>query len=303
MVARLIVVGTLCGVLALAGLEMYVLRPLARTSTEKLEARRLGMLSLAVPHKQVRLEGLAYDSVTSTVWVADTAEPDPRLVLLDVDGGLVGTLPGTKGSGISSDGDAALTVDPNTATVTRIARDGSTRSWHPAAALTSPRGIVRVRGDSVAIADTGGGAVRYFRENGDALGDAGLDASGRPELLEPRYPTVDARGRIYASDRNGRVVRWAGDRIDAVFNTRDRAAAVLSDPQQTAVDEHGRLWVADVIAGRVWVFDEAARLIATWQPIDVPHPIGLLIVGDRIFLTDQDRPLLYWFELPALSER
>jgi hypothetical protein len=126
---------------------------------------------------------------------------------------------------------------------------------------------------------------------------AGVGAGALPgTLLEPRYLLVDDRGRLYANDQSGRIVRWTDGRIDAVYRTRDQLAAVLTNPQQFAIDGVGRLWVADDAALRVWVFDvETAELLGSWKP-PFAHPNALAVHNDRIYVAEG--LVIYWFELP-----
>jgi DNA-binding beta-propeller fold protein YncE len=298
MLIRVFISALFAALLGLAALELKVLWPLVGASTHEFELLQLGQVDLRVHGKQVHLDGLAV-SPSGTIWVADTGEPGPRIVALDHDGQLIDTFRGAVGAGISADGEAVLTVDPQAAIVSRIALGGgATRTWSlDGFHLTAPRGVVRVQADTLAVAATGTGTVFLFGEDGHAVGILGASPTGVPQLLEPRYPLVDSAGRVYVNDRNGRVVRWDGQQLDAVFRTRDREAAVLTDPEQSAVDAQGRLWVADTEAGRVWVFDSSAEFLGQWQPTAAPHPIALAIDGDHIYITDRDHALLYWFQL------
>ena len=300
MAARAFAVAVIVLVLGLAGLELRVLWPLVGASIDEFELQQLGEVDLTVQGKEVRLHGLAA-TPSGVLWVADIGGPQFRLLALDSDGQLIEQFPGTQAPGISADGEAVLTVDPTTSRLLRIERgSGVTGTWdmHDFG-LYVPTGAVRLREDAFAVAATGSGLVALFQDNLHDLGVLGVSQQGRPQLLEPQYPLVDSQGRLYVSDRLGRVIRWNERRNDVTFETRGREPAVLSDPRQFAIDAQGRLWVADERAGRVWVFDtESGDLIGDWRPDVTPNPVALTISGDRIYITDFGGTFIYWFQLP-----
>lgn len=289
MLPRAFAVAVLLLVLGLAALELRVLWPLAGASVHEYELREIGHVELAAEGKEVRIRGLSV-SPSGVVWAADGGGPPFRTLALDADGALVQEFPGYLGPGLSTDGEDVLIIDPQTATAYRIGRDpASTSEIRIATGLSSPSGIARYQ-DGYAIANTSVGNVVL-------IDDAGEEAGALPgNLLEPRYVLIDDVGRVYANDQRGRVVRWTDGRVDAEYRTRDRLAAVLSNPKQFAIDGAGRLWVADDAARRVWAFDvETTELLGSWKP-PLAHPSALAIHDERIYIAEG--LAIYWFTLP-----
>lgn len=309
MLARAFVGAVFLVLMGLAALEIRILWPLAGGSPEEFTLREAGQVSLGVEDRQSHLSGLAV-SPSGTVWVADTTLG--RVLALDRDGRLLEEFPATEPTGISADGEAVLTMDPSSQVIRRIAVGaGVTQTWDVSTfGLYVPRGVARLGDGTLVVAATGSGLVLLLGEGGQffLLGEGGQETrrlgvseDGEAQLLGPDYPLVDRQGRVYVSDGNVGVLRWTAEgQLDAAFRTRGRLAGVLSSPRQSALDSEGRLWVADEAAGRVWLFDVDARLIGSWQAPSVPYPVGLAIGGDRLYLTNRDTSVLYFFELPPL---
>lgn len=74
-------------------------------------------------------------------------------------------------------------------------------------------------------------------------------------------------------------------------------APPLAEPQYISIDDQGRLFVADQFNNAVRVFKQDATLVSTFAHRHVKFPGGVLVDGDRVWVSDTDggRVLLYRF--------
>jgi len=298
MAPRIFVAAVLSMLAGLAALQLASLWPLINASHEAYELEALGAVNLGVEGKAVRLHGLAIDREGS-VWVAEVQPPDPHIVIVDRDGVRQRSFPAAAAAGIAIDGDTLLTVRADAPIMRRFSANGDVieELQINAPGIYVPSGVARTV-TGYAVTGAGSGRMYLLDGTGNQTAVLGVDAQGMPQLVDPSYPMLDAKGRIYASDRSGRVLRWDGAEADATFRTRGRVAAVLSGPRGAAVDGRGRLWVADPDARRIWVFSEDGDLLGSWMPPGVPRPMALAISDRRIYVADAESPILQWFALP-----
>lgn len=102
------------------------------------------------------------------------------------------------------------------------------------------------------------------------------------DLHGPEDVAVDAAGRVYASTREGWIVRIAGDRVERWVNTGGQ-------PLGIELDAEGRLLVADAYRGLLRVApDGAIETLATKADgIPIRYADDLDVAADgRIFFTD-----------------
>src|SRR5690606_28280758 len=154
----------------------------------------------------------------------------------------------------------------------RGARDGHVLQ----ARFDEPWGLVRGPDGSLFVADGGeanrirrvapGGVVTTFAGSGEGFAD-GIGAQAR--FHTPSSLAVDRLGNLYVADtgnhairkvsRNGEVTTLAGTGI-AGFRDGDAALAQFHAPMGVAVDDAGRVYVADTWNDRIRVIGRDGRV-------------------------------------------
>lgn len=297
--ARIFVGGVFAVLLALAVIQLAVLWPSITASYEEFDLEPVGTANLTAEGKAVRLHGLTIGS-SGTVWVVDVQPPDQKILVLDAEGIEQSTFPSAAAAGITADGETVLAVFPDSPVMTRYARDGDVIEEIEvhAPGIFVPSGVTPGAEAGYVVTAAGSGRAYVLDQQGDQLAVLGINAAGMSQILDASYPAVDGEGGLYVSDRKGRVLRWDGEQLDATFTTRGRVPAVLTDPRGSAVDAQGRVWIADPVARRVWIFADDTTLLGWWMPPGAPAPIDVAVHRGRIYVSDRESPLVQWFTLP-----
>src|SRR5262245_47469442 len=151
--------------------------------------------------------------------------------------------------------------------------------------------IVDSARERVLVFDTSGQLVRtlgnYGAKPGSFRGLRALATAPRGEMLV----TERLNARVQRLDAGGRPVRaWP-----LAIETRGSGALPI------AVDDGGRVAVADEVSGRLWIFDAAGRVLA--EERDLGRPRALAFAPDGALLVAQaNPPQIRRFELPPKRE-
>ncbi|WP_298581341.1 gluconolaconase [uncultured Luteimonas sp.] len=204
----------------------------------------------------------------------------------------------------------------------RGARDGHGLQ----ARFDEPWGLVRGPDGSLFVADGGeanrirriapDGTVGTFAGSGEGFAD-GIGAAAK--FHTPSSLAIDRLGNLYLADtgnhairkvsRNGRVTTLAGTGVPG-FRDGEGALAQFRAPMGVAVDEAGRVFVADTWNDRIRVIDRDGR-VRTLAGGDGPGfadgtgatarfdtPAALVLAGDgRVWVADTGNRALRWIDV------
>jgi peptidylamidoglycolate lyase len=176
--------------------------------------------------------------------------------------------------------------------------------------LKSPHGLTIDRDDNVWVTDVMQNKVYKFSHAGQPLLTLGADyASGQDLCLQVRNeltnlpctgdPALFARptdvaigldGAIYVADgyRNSRVAVFNPDgSFRHSWGELGDLPGAFNLVHGIAIDQAGRVYVADRRNARIQVFDAAGGLLAVWNPAGLGRPFGVEAGPDgRIYVAD-----------------
>jgi uncharacterized protein (TIGR03437 family) len=198
--------------------------------------------------------GVAVDA-SGNLYIADSGNERIRYVNSS---GVIATIAGTGVAGFSGDGSAAT-----------------------AARFSNPVAVALDASGNVYVADLDnnrirrfalGGTVTTFAGTTNSVGDGGPSTQAR---VEPWAVAVDSAGNLYIADRSEQRVRKVtpAGTIATVAGTGQTGyggdngpatAAVLSTPNDVAVDRSGNLYIADAGNNRIRRVDAATGTITTF---------------------------------------
>ncbi len=175
-------------------------------------------------------------------------------------------------------------------------RDGKMiRSWGDGI-FNSPHGVAIGPDDSVYCVDTGHHSVRKFTQDGNLLLTIGPDndpapaMSGRP-YNRPTHAAVDPRnGDLYVSDgyANARVHKYdPNGRYLLSWGESGTDEGEFNVVHNIAVDNDGRVYVADRENRRIQIFDSNGKYLEQWVNLSRAAAVcidnrggGLVYVGE-----------------------
>jgi sugar lactone lactonase YvrE len=212
--------------------------------------------------------GVAQD-LAGTIYVADSGNHTIRKIAPD---GTVSTLAGAAGQAGSVNGTGgtarfssprAVAVDGQGNLYVADTENHTIRKISPAGAVSTLAGLA---GHSGAV-DGAGSAARFVSPHGLAL-----DAAGNLFI-------ADQSGALRKVARDGTVSSFAGQLGAFGFVVGDGAQARFNGLSDVAVDDDGRVYVAESGAGKVRRFDAQARALpwgdAPQGVVAVPYPVAI----------------------------
>lgn len=140
----------------------------------------------------------------------------------------------------------------------------------PSAALVDPEG-------QVWVADRGNHRLVVLSAEGRVL--RVIERAVGERLTAMRDLTLDNDGRVLASDPgNHRLLRWEKDGSVTPLGAFGTCRRGLNYPTGIAVDDAGRIHVADTGNRRVSVLDDVGRVVRTYAEGDT-SPTGIWMTG------------------------
>ncbi|MBI2567523.1 MAG: protein kinase [Candidatus Schekmanbacteria bacterium] len=209
--------------------------------------------------------------------------------------------------GLAADASGNLYVaDPDAGRVFKLSRAGAVL-WVTAenseekGKLEEPAGVAVTRNGEVLVLDVDRKLVVVFNSRGEFIAEWSHLAGGRgkrsaeslndPIAIAVGGPEdlvyiVDDKETVKCYTSNGQY-RWSWDSTGS-------GKGKLEGVEALTVDRHGRVFVADASANRVYVFDARGKIITAWGEKgkgtgQFAEPRGLAVAGDgRVYVVDTD---------------
>jgi peptidylamidoglycolate lyase len=166
------------------------------------------------------------------------------------------------------------------------------KSW-AAGLFIMPHGLTIDRDDNVWLTDVGLQQVFKFSPDGRllmALGEARVAGSDDTHFDKPTDVAVAKDGTFFVSDGygNSRVLHFSADgTLLNAWGTKGAGAGEFDLPHGIAIDQRGRVLVADRSNARVQVFDTSGKFLDQWQGAQLGRPYAVAPgAGSRVFIAD-----------------
>ncbi|MEO6196783.1 MAG: NHL repeat-containing protein [Dehalococcoidia bacterium] len=248
--------------------------------------------------------------IDGTKYVLDTG--NNRILALDSEGRLVGTLDGTSDPGldlrqpmaITTDGGSLFVANALAGQIVVLNTAGSVQrvislETPPAGDTPRPIGVVVSPAGHIIVSDANNHRVLILSNEGGRIGSfgTGTRTGGSQGLNVPGGLAVDAEGYIYVVDTlNGRVVKLSpeGEFIRDFASLADTAGS-LARPKGVAVDGKGRIFVSDGLQAAIEVFGPNGDYLGVIGRRDTSDPsagsifetpAGLTFDGERLVVVD-----------------
>jgi peptidylamidoglycolate lyase len=161
-----------------------------------------------------------------------------------------------------------------------------------------PHGLTIDGHDNVWLTDVALQQVYELSADGRVLmtlGERGVAGNDSAHFDRPTAVAVARDGSFYVSDgyRNTRVMKFAADgRFLLQWGTKGKGPGQFDLPHDVALDDSGRVYVADRSNRRVQVFDAAGRYLSEWsgETFGRPYAIALGPAGTAFVVDGGDQP-------------
>ena len=166
------------------------------------------------------------------------------------------------------------------------------------------------------VADTHCARVLFYSPEGELLPELTIGGEYGPGLGRFHFVTdcvEDAQGNYYVSEYGemDRIQKFSPDRQPLYeFGVHGSEPGEFSRPQALALDQEGRLWVADSCNHRIQVFDvsgERPQLVRIWgehgeAPGQLNYPYNLILDGQgHVIVTEFGNHRVQKFTLDGQS--
>lgn len=158
--------------------------------------------------------------------------------------------------------------------------------------LRHPEGIAVDADGDLYIADSGNHRVQRLTRDGRFVAVLGDSGSAPGQFRGPSGLTLTRDRRLYVADYgNARVQEFDWSQSPPRFvGILGGASAALVGPTDVAVDSFGSVFVADLLGREIVQFtragDEVRRFSGTGLPPEPPAPLGVLVDGATLHVTD-----------------
>ena len=166
------------------------------------------------------------------------------------------------------------------------------QSWG-ANAFVMPHGLTIDHQDNVWLTDVGLHQVFKFTPDGRqvlVLGEARVAGNDATHFDMPTDVAVAADGSFFVSDGygNSRVLHFAADgKLIKAWGTKGTGPGEFDLPHGIAIDDRGRVLVADRSNARVQVFDQSGKFLDQWQGDQIGRPYAAAAgQRNRVFIAD-----------------
>jgi len=157
--------------------------------------------------------------------------------------------------------------------------------------LHRPKGLAIARDGRIYVTDTGQHRVMYFGSDGRMLGGFGGPGTGPYRMRQPHAIDVSDTITVVADTGHDRIQLFepGGKHI----RNLEGASLGLRGPEGVAIDDDGRIWVADTHNHRVVCLDQHGSVlqnIGSWgtfpgqfmEPSGIDARDGRIVVADRL---------------------
>ena len=166
------------------------------------------------------------------------------------------------------------------------------KSWG-ADTFVMPHGLTIDHEDNVWLTDVGLHQVFKFTPDGRqllVLGEARVPGNDPRHFNKPTDVAVARDGTFFVSDGygNARVLKFAADgTLLLTWGRRGTGPGEFDLPHGIALDEHGRVLVADRRNARMQLFDQSGKFLDQWQGAELGRPYAAAVGRkDRVFIAD-----------------
>jgi sugar lactone lactonase YvrE len=124
------------------------------------------------------------------------------------------------------------------------------------------------------------------------LGKAGVAGDTNDTFNKPSDVLVAPNGDIFVADGHGRdsnarIVKFTHDgKFIKSWGKLGTGPAEFDVPHALAMDDRGRLFVANRNNNRIDIFDQDGKLLDSWSQFS--RPSSIVIQGDRIYVSDSE---------------
>jgi peptidylamidoglycolate lyase len=156
-----------------------------------------------------------------------------------------------------------------------------------------PHGLTVDSNDNVWLTDVGRHQVFKFSHNGELLLELGENRVPGADSAHFNLPTDVAvldDGSFFVSDGygNSRVLKFSSDgEFEFQWGRKGSKTGDFDLPHGLALDDTGRLYIADRSNSRVQIFDREGSFIGEWTRDRVGRPYGIAVDNSgRVFVVD-----------------
>lgn len=155
-----------------------------------------------------------------------------------------------------------------------------------------PHGLTIDGDDNVWVTDVGLHQVFKFGSDGRLLlvvGEAGKSGVDNRHFNRPTDVAVLPDGSFYVADGygNARVMKFSADgRFEFAWGRRGTGNGEFDTPHAIAIDEMGRIYVADRGNRRVQLFDQTGRFLSQWNDPRLGRPYSLAVSAGHGVVVD-----------------
>ena len=152
--------------------------------------------------------------------------------------------------------------------------------------FTTPHGLSVDHRDNVWVTDVGNHQVFKFSHGGELLmtvGAKGVPGLDGTHFNRPTDVVVAPGGEFYVSDGygNSRVAKFGPDgKFLMDWGSKGDQPGQFDLPHGIALDQQGRIYVADRSNNRVQVFDGNGKFLTLWKGPELGRPWGLTVGHD-----------------------
>ena len=149
-----------------------------------------------------------------------------------------------------------------------------------------PHGLTVDDKDNVWVTDVALQQVYKFSHNGQllmTLGERGVAGTDAAHFNRVTDVAVAPDGSFFVSDgyRNSRVMKFSPTGTFLMqWGTKGSGPGQFEVPHAIAVDQKGKVYVADRQNDRVQIFDGNGRYLGEWKSTDIGRPYGLRLASD-----------------------
>ena len=161
-------------------------------------------------------------------------------------------------------------------------------------ALSSPLDVTATRTGDIFIADNGNSRVAWV-----TLDPFATSSSTHSDFSQPAGITLGPDGLLYVSDRDSKkIIKLRIDRnqygaIDTLTHISTwlpTGSSALSTPRGICVDYAGFVYVADLGASKVVVFDASGAFVRSLSPGYAPYDVDVSPDGQYLYVAAALRP-------------